>query len=327
MPLDHYVSQVHLKNFASPALDGTKMYGVRKRDLRKFPCSPKDVCRIENGSTNAYLEHDRVIEEFLKEIEPRYNGAVEQLRNGRIDHDCVYVIAGFVAYVGSCAPAAMRLLSDTLRHPVAVTAGILERRGDLPPVPPELGGGSLSDLLQTGRVNIEIDGKYPQAIGISSILDLVARFGNFHWEVLINTEENSPYFTSDFPVTFEKTQDPRILNRVVPLAPDLAIRIRPMLDSERADRDINFRHFRYRIRKPKLDEIRGINALIVQCSEELVFYRDEHDWIARFIAKNQRYRLEPKTQRIAVDNKDFLWSTVSVQPVAAPASHTDGATT
>jgi hypothetical protein len=35
MPLDHYVSQVHLKNFNSVAL-GELMYAIRKSDLKKF---------------------------------------------------------------------------------------------------------------------------------------------------------------------------------------------------------------------------------------------------------------------------------------------------
>ena len=54
MPLDHYVSQVHLKNFYSPVLDGL-MYGIRKSDLKCFRTKSQDVCRIEDGSTNAYL--------------------------------------------------------------------------------------------------------------------------------------------------------------------------------------------------------------------------------------------------------------------------------
>ena len=38
MSLDHYVSQVHLKNFYSPALDGL-MYATRKSDLKTFQCN------------------------------------------------------------------------------------------------------------------------------------------------------------------------------------------------------------------------------------------------------------------------------------------------
>ena len=63
MPLDHYVSQVHLKKFYSPAL-GNRMYAIRKSDLKVFTPRSEDVCRIMDGSTNAYLREDRAIEGF-----------------------------------------------------------------------------------------------------------------------------------------------------------------------------------------------------------------------------------------------------------------------
>ncbi|WP_377829145.1 DUF4238 domain-containing protein [Bradyrhizobium lupini] len=85
MPLDHYVSQVHLRQFYSPELDGKQMYGFRKRDGRVFPCSSKDVCRVQNGSTNEYLLNDRATEDFLKTVEPNYNPAIAELRTGKTE--------------------------------------------------------------------------------------------------------------------------------------------------------------------------------------------------------------------------------------------------
>ena len=108
MPLDHFVSQVHLRNFYSPAL-GDRMYGMRKSDGLTFQCRSRDVCRMEDGSTNPYLKEPRAIEEFLKTIEPNYNKALLSLREGRIERDTVYTIAGFAAYVAVCSPAAMRI--------------------------------------------------------------------------------------------------------------------------------------------------------------------------------------------------------------------------
>ena len=69
MPLHHYVSQVHLRKFYSPTL-GNRMYATRKADLKAFTPNSESVCRVMNGSTNAYLLKDRVIEDFLKTIEP-----------------------------------------------------------------------------------------------------------------------------------------------------------------------------------------------------------------------------------------------------------------
>ena len=84
MALDHYVSQVHLKNFYSPALDGL-MYAIRKSDLRRFTPKSQDVCRIEEGSTNAYLTKDRAIEAFLKDVEPHYNASLAKLRANKMN--------------------------------------------------------------------------------------------------------------------------------------------------------------------------------------------------------------------------------------------------
>src|SRR5262245_58075364 len=114
MPLDHYVSQVHLKRFCSPVLRN-RMYAIRKSDLKVFTPRAEDVCRILEGSTNAYLRKNRLVEEFLKTIEPNYNAALDTLMTGKIDPICIYTIAGFVAYIVTCSPAAMRLGSASLK--------------------------------------------------------------------------------------------------------------------------------------------------------------------------------------------------------------------
>lgn len=163
------------------------------------------------------------------------------------------------------------------------------------PPPADLGTGTLSELLKTGRVLVKVDEKYPQAIGIDHILQQTAMFGNFVWEILHNPFEDSPFFTSDFPAAIERTGDPRILNRIVPLAPDLAIRVQPDIMLDRKDADLSFRFFRYRCREVDRGEVRNLNRLIVQCAEDLVFYRDEAPWIRRFVAKNSNYRIEAQT--------------------------------
>ena len=196
MPLDHFVSQVHLKQFYSPALHGKQMYGFRKRDGHIFPCRSKDVCRVENGSTNSYLINDRAVEEFLTAIEPRYNQALAGFRTGRPSTDDVYVIAGFVAYVTSCSPAAMRLGVPPLQQTVETTAAMLDANGELPEAPAILGGKSASELIRDGVIKVVIDQKYPQAIWISTIMQRLGVFGNSPWEIIPNDDPHSPFFTS-----------------------------------------------------------------------------------------------------------------------------------
>ena len=147
MPLDHYISQVHLKKFHSPNL-GNLLHGIRKTDLKAFTPRSEDICRIDEGSTNAYLKEDRIVEEFLKTIEPReprYSEAVRKLEQRKIDSECIYAIAGFVAYVMSCSPAGMRIHSGVLQGAVEMETNILDSQGATPPPPPELGGMNLRE--------------------------------------------------------------------------------------------------------------------------------------------------------------------------------------
>ena len=204
MPLDHYVPQVHLKNFYSPKL-GNLMYAMRKSDLKSFTPDAKSVCRIDDGSTNQYLREDRIIEEFLKEIEPKYNKAVSKLETNNIDSECIYTIAGFISYIVTCSPTGMRISSVPLKETVEETSRILDSLKALPSPPPSL-GGSLTELFNEGKLEINVDPKYPQAIGITSILSLISMFGNFTWDILINSFEDSPFLTSDFPVAIEETK-------------------------------------------------------------------------------------------------------------------------
>jgi hypothetical protein len=313
MSLDHYVSQVHLKHFYSPAL-ADLMYAVRKSDLKTFQCNSKSVCRIEGGSTNEYLQRDRLIEEFLLYVEPKYNESLAKLRNNTIDHDCILSISGFVAYVMGSSPAGMRILSEPLRASLETTSAILDRRGDIPPSPELLGGKSLTELLAAGTVQFKIDPKYPQALGITSIIAWVSVFGNSHWEIIRNEIADTPFFTSDYPVGLERSLDPRVLNRIIPLAPDVAIRICPDIRLSGERPDLTFRKFSSKQLKLRRPETIEINRCLVRCAEDCVFYRDNFDWILPFVSKNRHYRVEGITQRFP-QGRGFL--NVSTQRIAS----------
>jgi hypothetical protein len=308
VPLDHYVSQVHLKNFVSPVL-GNLLYAIRKSDLKPFTPTAQSICRIEDGSTNSYLREERAVEEFLKSIEPRYNMALPKLEADNIDRECVYVIGGFVAYVLTCSPAGMRIQSGPLQGVVEETGRALDKAGEIPPAPAALAGRSLSELLQSGDVLVDIDPKFPQAIGIRSILSLLRMFGNFTWDILINPIDDSPFFTSDFPVAIEETSDPRILNRIIPLAPHLAIRIRPDPSVDRTRSDFSFRDFRRNVRRLDRSQVASVNRRIVRCAETMVFFRDNSPWVAGFVRKNAGFRIEPTTKRIPHGTGTMLWFT------------------
>jgi hypothetical protein len=305
MPLDHYVSQVHLKQFCNT--ESRQLRVVRKSDMKSFPARTQDVCRIEDGSTNSYLAHDRAIEEFLKTIEPNYDKAVQSARDGKLDADAVYVIAGFAAYVASCSPTGMRLHAKWLQKLVEQETISLERLGELPPMPPVL-GASAKDAIESGMVRVEIDEKYPQAIGISQIENATAMLGNFHWEILRNRDSQNQFLTSDYPVAMESTEDPRVMNRIVPLAPDLAVRILPDLSLEQQESTLDFKRFRYRARSLSSGEVSHANRLIVRSAEDLVFSAIQADWLHRFVGKNRHFWLDMLNDRFPTERGTLLLS-------------------
>jgi hypothetical protein len=161
--------------------------------------------------------------------------------------------------------------------------------GGVPPPPENLGGKSLTDLLGKSEVKINIDPKIPQAVGIANILDRVAQFGNCHWFIMRNEEPDCPFFTSDFPVGNESSDDPRVSNRVFPLTPDLAVRMEPNLRLDRAQRTFAFNHFSYKRRFVRRQEAIAINRLLVQSAEDTVFFCEDQWWIPKFVEKNRHF--------------------------------------
>jgi hypothetical protein len=285
------------------------MHAIRKSDLRKFPTKSQDVCRIEDGSTNGYLREDRVVEDFLKTVEPKYNASLRKLRERQVDQEVVYTIAGFIAYVDTCSPTAMRLGSPPLKAMVESKTQLLDAHGKLPRAPESLGRKTLSELISEGIMRVDVDGKYPQAIGISKILDLTAAHGNSHWDILHNTQPESPFFTTDFPVAIERQlQWGMPINKIVPLAPDVAVRIWTQPRQKGETPNLDFSAFSCVHRNVDADQVRGINRQIVQCAEDLVFYRDALPWVERFVARHREYWIQNQVETVSIQTRNLVAS-------------------
>ena len=63
-----------------------------------------------------------------------------------------------------------------------------------------------------------------------------------------------------------------------------------------------------------------LNRLIVRCAEDSVFYRDDHPWVHRFIAKNRYDRIEPHTHTLATPTGILPSSTPRIVATAQPGS-------
>lgn len=297
MPLDHFVSQVHLKNFYSNGGCGP-LVGIKKDDLKKFRPWSDNVCRRPDGSTNDFLVEPRAIEAFLKRVEPNYNTALEAIRRRDIDETAVYVIAGFVAYVMTCSPTAMRIGTPHIAATLQSAAEIIDAQGLFPAAPKELGNKSMTELLEMGAVRFNVNGRYPQAIGITSIEARVDVLGNAAWDVMFADPAYGTFFTSDFPVGLGPSFDNRVVSKTVPLAPDIAVRIHPKIRERGMELDFSFPHFRARFRKLRPEETREVNRQLVRAAETMVFYNDDAEWLLPFVRKNRNHRVESLVDRI-----------------------------
>jgi hypothetical protein len=307
MALDHYVSQVHLKNFNNS--DGV-LHAMLMHDQKSFTNHARAFCRIEDNSTNKYLTEKRAVEELLKLIEPKYNEAIEKIKTGNIDPKVIFVVSGFIAYVMSFSPAGMRINKNPMEHILVEVGRRLDAQGKIPKAPPSMGGVSLTDMFDSGKVKVNVDPKYPQAFGVANLRRQIYSFGNFDWEILKNPFSDSLFFTSDYPIAIEPSNHSGILNRVVPLAPDLAVRICPKkMVNENPE---NFSNFRYRTPTLNRRDIVEINRLIVRCAETMVFYTKEQPWIPAFVKSNAGFRIEPKSTHIPYGKRGTLQISTSI---------------
>jgi len=160
----------------------------------------------------------------------------------------------------------MRIHTAPLQSQLQSEAAILDRQGLLPRAPAILGSKTVTELMDDGAIDFEVDPKFPQAMGIDTIVPRVSMYGNSHWEILANNDEVNPFFTSDYPIALEEVRSNPIPNWIIPLAPDLAIRIVPDIRLRDQPPDLSFSRFTHHRRALKRQETHGINRLIVRCA-------------------------------------------------------------
>ncbi len=310
MALDHFVPQVYLRQWVDDASNGL-LRAIQKSDQRQFTPTTRAVCAVSDGNTNPYLREPRAIEEFLTSIEPKYEWAVRSFIDGKVHREAIYVIAGLLASVIVCSPGGLRINAAPMKSILEEVGCRLDRCGKFPKPPAELGGISFSELMEKGLIDLKIDPKYPQAYDIISILSHVNAFGNFRWEFLENTFEDSPFFTSDYPVAIEHGSG-SVIHRILPLTPFIAVRIIPDTTVDLSNVDFGFRNFRHRVTKLDRARVRYINRLIVQCAEKVVFHLHDAPWIPAFVEKYSGFRIESISTKIPQGKGTVLASTLVV---------------
>ncbi len=56
-----------------------------------------------------------------------------------------------------------------------------------------------------------------------------------------------------------------------------------------------------------------INKLIVRCAETTLFFRDNYEWVPKFVKKNAGFRIESQTRRIPNGKETLFWSSLEVR--------------
>lgn len=228
------------------------------------------------------------------------------------------MVAGFITMVQLCSPAGRRIFAVPLRKVGEVSARMLDARGAFGAPPEEMGADSLTALLDSGKVALTINDRYPQAVGISRFHELINAIGNFDWEILLNEHADSPFFTSDFPIAFESTSDPRIINKVVPLSPFLAVRLRPKFFQEKIAVDFAFPQHRWRVSRLARRDVLHVNQLIVRSAETTVYCRERHAWTDAFVARNRNFRVDSSVQEIPSATGVLLLHSQRILPFQQP---------
>jgi hypothetical protein len=85
----------------------------------------------------------------------------------------------------------MRIHTAPLKAMLESTAQALDSAGAFPALPESLGGASLTDLLARGDLKFTVDPKFPQAIGITNVLNMVLILGNSAWAIISPARKSS----------------------------------------------------------------------------------------------------------------------------------------
>jgi Protein of unknown function (DUF4238) len=294
LALDHYISQVHLKQFLRQS-DSKLLIAVRKSDLTVFPPRPKDVCRVEDGSTNQYLTENRAVEEFLREIEPAYEPCLARLKNGEFDWECRQVFGGFLAYIQTYTPAALRMFDPMTRTLLTRTIKIFEKSGDLLPLDcpeiPDWHGKHMSQLTDEGKVRLNIDLKMPQAMATTQLLKIRQSLASSDVTILTPTG-NGRFLTSDFPSVILTHHQNKFAQRFLPISPKFGLIFHTQTSIEERDQ-IN--HSFVKIGAQKLQ---GINDEIIKAAENLVFSTHNYPWLLGKIKSLRHFRVEVEVQQV-----------------------------
>ncbi|MBE3144358.1 MAG: DUF4238 domain-containing protein [Planctomycetes bacterium] len=291
---DHYVSQTYLGNFTNS--DGYLIpYYKADYAVLGSPKLPKAVCYEVDGDSNKYFEDPRILDLYLQQFENPWKHNIESIREHALDSVMKYQIAGYVAFLRVCTPTAKRMgqaIIKAIDH--AEVDNISKRSFEEHPPKDEETRDIIRRSIEQKGVRAEVDGQFPHALGISSLLQSTARYYYGEWLVLINESDQS-FVTSDNPaVAYYHMNDHSRASVYVPISPDIAILM---------NADLNDRQIEYPLRRgsffpsdrfavPKTKYVEVFNDLIIKAAEQRVFSNTIESWLEAKVRAFKDWRMD-----------------------------------
>jgi len=285
MPLDHFVPCVYLRNFYSPKL-GRRFYCWRKSKNDRFVPKAEDVCRFRDHNTLPYLDNPRAVEDYIAPVEHCWNKSLNQFCTKTHDPTVILNICKMLSYILVCSPTMLRLGGENLVSNVQAVTDIADRAGLLPEIPSSITEQDVASLFE-----VEVDKKFPQAMGVLALHDLVNSFSNGSWLFIHNEFEECPFFTSDFPIVSLQSLHAPNSTMVFVLLPNLAVSISPGLMKTIENQPL-FENFCCRRLRANRKQIFQLNGLFVRAADDMVFFRAEERWMKRCFEKNRNFRTQ-----------------------------------
>jgi hypothetical protein len=113
-------------------------------------------------------------------------------------------------------------------------------------------------------------------------------------------------------VALERTADPRVLARLVPLARDLAVRLVPMLPAGPLRRQTPQANRRRRHRPADREEVAKLNRTMLRCAQDAVFYGNDAHCAPKLVVRNREFRVLPISRSIPTECGSILMASFAV---------------
>lgn len=296
---DHYVAQTYLEAFTNSKGMLVPYYKAENVVLGK-PKSPKSICFETDGDTNKYFNDPRILDKYLPQFENPWKQNVETLRERHLDGMVKYQIAGYLAFLRCCTPAAKRLGQERIRATIQPTVqSVLEHQFKIDPPASKEAREIIETLIEKKQITTEIDRQFPHALGISHLLSIASRFLSGRWLIMINKSDR-PFITSDNPaVAYYHSGDVAMAQVYIPIAPDIALMIAGDPGTKSIDAGFinNSLYSKDRFAVPRIHYIDKFNELIIQAAEKYVIHHMVDKEFEQKVRENAAWCM-----KIVVDN-------------------------